>query len=491
MKTLLQAVRAMPTFSSLAAVVCLAPLVAQAQFLYTSNNGTITITGYIGLNRNVTIPSTIIGLPVTRIGNNAFNSGDNRAKLTSVTIPHSVTTIGESAFYSCTNLANVTIGTNVTSIGGWAFSGCTSLTNVTIPASVTAIGDWALDDCNSLASIVVDTLNSVYSSVDGILFNKLQTTLIDCPNGKAGSFTIPDTVTSIRDAAFLDCAKLTSVTIASSVTNVGQWAFQYCTSLTNVIINDSITSIGDAAFYYCVNLTSIMLGDNITSIGGSAFAICTNLTTVTIPDSTTRLGDYAFASCSNLARVEIGNSVTNIGRDTFDGCTNLSSVTIGRSVTNIGDFAFLYCSSLTSITIPSSVASIGNGTFAYCTILTGVYFEGSAPSHGWDCFYSSDNVTIYYLPAVAGWGPIFADRPTVLWNPRIETDHPTFGVGPNGFGFIIAGTADIPIVVEAAPRAPDGTWVPLQSCTLTNGSLYFSDPDWTNHPARFYRVRSP
>ena len=111
-----------------------------------------------------------------------------------------------------------------------------SLTSVTIPSSVTSIGEGAFDDCTSLTAITVDTHNSFYSSVDGVLFNKSQTTLIQYPGAVAGNYTIPNSVTSIGDGAF-----------------------DYCTSLTSVTIPNSVTSIGDDAFYSCTNLTSITI----------------------------------------------------------------------------------------------------------------------------------------------------------------------------------------------------------------------------------------
>jgi len=99
-------------------------------------------------------------------------------------------------------------------------------------------------------------------------------------------------------------------------------------------------------------------------------------------------------------------------------------------------------------------------------------------------------VTVYYLPGTTGWGPTFCGRPTALWNPQLQTSDTSFGVGPNGFGFNITGT-NIPIVVQACTNLTSQAWVPLQSFNLTNGSVYFSDPQWTNHPARFYRLRWP
>jgi hypothetical protein len=127
---------------------------------------------------------------------------------------------------------------------------------------------------------------------------------------------------------------------------------------------------------------------------------------------------------------------------------------------------------------------------AQCVKLAGVYFKGNAPSLGMDVF-GADTTTVYYLPGTSGWGPTFGGRPTALWNPQVPTNDGSFGLRQNQFGFNIAGTPDIPLVIEASTDVAARSWVALQNCTLTNGSVYFSDPQWTNYPSRFYRIRSP
>ena len=195
----------------------------------------------------VTIPSS-----VTSIGDSAFYSCSG---LTTVAIPSSVTSIGYGALAYCSGLTTVTIPSSVRSIGASAFANCSGLTTVTIPFSVTSIGDWAFESC--IALITVDSNNPNYSGIDGVLYNKAQTTLIQCPISKIGSFTIPSSVILIGGDAFYNCSRLTTITIPSSVTSIGIIAFGNCSSLTTVTIPASVTSIGDEAFAGCSGLTSI------------------------------------------------------------------------------------------------------------------------------------------------------------------------------------------------------------------------------------------
>jgi hypothetical protein len=106
-------------------------------------------------------------------------------------------------------------------------------------------------------------------------------------------------------------------------------------------------------------------------------------------------------------------------------------------------------------------------------------------------FSGGSNATAYYLPGTTGWGTTFGGRPAVLWSPRVQTSSASFGVLTNAFGFTIAGSTNLVVVIEACTNVANPTWSPVGTNTLTGGSSYFSDPQWTNYPARFYRLRSP
>ena len=272
----------------------------------------------------------------------------------------------------------------------------------------------------------------------------------------------------------------------------GTW--YYTTTNDTITITNYSGPGGNVAIPSEINsLPVITIGERLDPLGiTGAFMNCTTFTSVTIPNSVRIIGYEAFCVCTSLTNVTICKGVTTIGDRAFDWCTGLVTVTIPNSVTSIGYGAFDNCSSLISATIPNSLTNLGDFDFESCGSLTSVYFQGNAPTASSVVFrYDNNNPTIYYLPGTTGWGSTFAGRPTVLWNPQVQTHDGSFGVHSNNFGFTITGTANIPIAVEGCTNLASASWTPLQTCTLTNGSIYFSDSQWTTYPGRFYRIRSP
>jgi hypothetical protein len=226
-----------------------------------------------------------------------------RTSITSVIIEDGVTTIGNNALRDCSNLTSVTIGNSVTKIGSYAFMYCSRLPSITIPASVTNINTQIFANCSKLTSIEVDAANTKYSSLDDVLYNKAQTTLITYPEGKAGDFSIPNSVTTIGNMSFQRSIGLTSITIPNSVTMIEGYAFFNCNGLTSVIIPNSVTTIESAAFSNCQNLTSVTIPNSLTTLEGYMFSQCISLTSVTIPNSLTTIREHAFQYCTGLTSI--------------------------------------------------------------------------------------------------------------------------------------------------------------------------------------------
>jgi hypothetical protein len=310
-------------------------------------------------------------------------------------------------------IASTYKGYPVLTIGDWAFWN-TALTSVTIPDSVSNIGDYAFASFG-LSNIMVDAHNPFFSSLSGVLFNKNQTAIIQYPIGLTNaSYTIPDNVITVGEGAFFYDTALTGVTIPDSVTNIRGGAFA-TTGLAHITIPDSVISIGEGAFEACRSLTNVTLGHGVTIIGREAFAD-TVLTTVNIPDAVTTIGPGTFAS-SGLSSVTIGKSAANIGDYAFAQCFGLTNILVDAlnpEYSSLGGVLFdkdqttliQYPIGLTnaSYAIPDSVTSVADSAFERCTNLTRVSFAQRVANIGDYAFAGTALTTVTIPDAVTNIG---------------------------------------------------------------------------------------
>ena len=376
--------------------------------------------------------------------------------ITNLVIPDGTEEIGYLSFAGCSSIVSVYIPDSVTTIGESAFHLCTSLGSVRIPENVTKIERLAFYGCTSMTEIDVDIDNNQYCDIDGNLYTKDGTRLIQYALGKDdGIFVVPKGVTKIGISAFERCRNIKEVYIRDSVAFVEGSAFDDCPNVTiyceaeskpvgwsnswtyadcpviwgyvesspasdfkytesdgeititgyigdggDVVIPSAIdgkpvVAIGYDAFSHCGSLTSVVIPDSVTSIGSSVFTYCSKLTSIEIPEGVTSIGSSAFFYCSSLTSIVIPDSVTSIGGAAFYNCSNLASVMIGNSVTSIGDYAFLGCSSLTSVKIGNNVTSIGDEVFYGCSSLTSIVIPDSVISIGSYAFSDCTSLTIY------------------------------------------------------------------------------------------------
>lgn len=317
-------------------------------------------------------------------------------------VPGSVSHIELRAFQS-SELSTVSIPESVVDIGEQAFGYCKLITSISLPKSVENIGAGAFGFCERLKTIDVANENPFFSSIDGVLFDKHRTKLIQYPAGKENrEYSIPLGVTEIGEKAFYGC-----------------WLY----------------------------LQEVMIPDGVTYIRAEAFSSCNSLTSIVLPDSVTEIGEEAFGMCISLAGISIPNSITTIKDNTFLACTGLKSVGIPKNVTSIGRRAFSSCRSLTSVMVPESVDNIDYRAFHQCENLANVYFYGDAPSMGSEVFIECDpHFTIYYSNDKTGYSDPWYGYKTVARNPDAMPPYPSGGYSGtyNNYTYWISdGTATI------------------------------------------------
>ncbi len=345
---------------------------------------------------------------VERINMNAFSSSN---VLTDVTLPSTLQRIEDNAFYSCSKLTSILIPDNVTYVGYFSFAECNALENITIGAKVELIAETAFEMCMNIKSMNVSENSELYSSIDGVLFDKNKQTLSKYPIAKeTENYIIPDGVTHISENAFLSCNTVKSITFPDSLTSVGTKAFCGCGALSSVVFGKGLETIGKMAFAN-TGLKSVSIPDSVTSIGQMAFLSSFELASAHI-GANCKIGTAAFKGCESLSEFTVSDEnpdyavidgvifskdkttllvypwgykekpyvvplgVTTIGASVFEGCYTLISAVISEDVEFIDRNAFAVCESLDSIVFTKGLKEISNNAFR-ATYVGSIFYTGT------------------------------------------------------------------------------------------------------------------
>jgi serine/threonine protein kinase len=261
-------------------------------FRYEIIDGSVKITGFAGSSTIVKIPDTIEDKPVSTIGRESFRQSRD---FTAVILPKTTKIIESEAFFNCSWLRQITIPEGVEKIDEGAFAGC-ALTEVFLPASVTHFSN-AVYQCPTFVSIRVDPANQVFTSIDGLLYDKECKAVLRCPEGRTKAVSLPSTVHHVGRMAFHHCLNLSSISLPDGVDFIGQMAFYRCTNLERISIPVGVKKIEAQTFVDCPRLKSISLPEGLEEIDDGVFWGCTSLKTITIPASVAKIHEKTFEEC--------------------------------------------------------------------------------------------------------------------------------------------------------------------------------------------------
>ena len=317
---------------------------------------------FVGCNNISTIN---IGNSVTTIPNNMFE----HTGITTLTIPSSVTQIGDDAFKDCTSLQSLYFNASNCQMASGAFWGCTSLSSVTMSSNVHRIPDNMFSGTLQTSGISINIPNSV---------NYIGNSAFYGCSGITGTLVIPTGVTYIGRSAFYGCSGITgTITIPSGITIIRPSAFYNCTGLTGVVIPSSVRVIDTTSFSGCSSLTSVTIGANVDSLRCGAFTGCSSLTTINY--QTNGVVEQQTISSNALTQFNIGSNVQRIPNNLIYNCPNLTSLTLPNSLTYIGQLNFMSCGLSGNLVLPASITEIGVGAFSYCTGLDSIKINATTP----------------------------------------------------------------------------------------------------------------
>ena len=319
-----------------------------------------------------------------------YPTGSERS---SYAIPDSVTEIAQGAFSKCFYLEDIILGRGLTSLESGIFDGCRNLKTITIPVGIRDISADAFAECSRLENIIVDPANPVYSSEEGVLFDKNQTVLIQYPAGnKRDSYVFPSSVRSIGGNAFAGCVWLTDITLDDSLEAIADDAFYGCGALEAFHVSPANSNYSSRDGVLLNKAQTTLLQYPVGNTGSG----------YTIPDSIISIGANAFRGSFDLESVIFGKNVKSIGSAAFRECVNLRNIIFNNGLESIGAEAFQTCENLRTITIPANVSTIGNYAFAWCKRLTSVYYTGNVPQADSSMYSNTPSTLVsYYSSAYA------------------------------------------------------------------------------------------
>ncbi|MCR4707473.1 MAG: leucine-rich repeat protein, partial [Clostridiales bacterium] len=312
------------------------------------------------------------------------------SRLSSVSIPDGVTTVGANAFHACTALARVSLPSSLKTLGPSAFDGCPALRTAQLRnTELETIPSRAFAGCTKLQDF---SFPSGLDSIGDSAFSGCQQL--------EREMIIPDSVESIGSSAFKSCTSLYSVTLPQNLKILGASAFSTCTGLCHIgiagseenLLPQSLTVINEHTFEDCVSLASLTLPSKLSSLGDFVFSGCSKLVAMDIPGKVTTLGSSVFANCESLIRVALPQNITAIGASCFRNCSVLPEIDLPVSLSTLGSYAFQNCRLLSGIAIPSGVTALPDGIFYNCTALRTIDAP-NATSAGNSAFFSCQQLT--------------------------------------------------------------------------------------------------
>jgi len=358
----------------------------------------VRIDGFSTNQTQLVVPETIDGLPVTRIGDYAFDY----SAIQSVQLPDTIKYIGFGAFSDCNYLTQIDLPDSLEEIAYGAFGDCDKLTEITLPRSLTAIGDRVFYDCDALSSIYVAEGNTTFKVVDNVLYTADSSELIYYPSTKTDkTYAILDGTTNVREDAMAFCP-VEELTLPNSLKEFTRKSLYACPKLQEFCVaDDHPTLMTEDGLLYSKDMSVLYACP--TALEGS----------LSVPEGIVRIEDKAFSNCSKLNVITLPSSLREIGYRAFGECLGLKALEIPNGLTRVETEAFYCCMNLNELVFPKSLEYLGYYCFCYC-YARDLYFQGDAPEVDRNLYTSAN---IYHTNSSSGWNDVFWDNYNLkLWN---------------------------------------------------------------------------